>query len=318
MAITGKKNDNSDRNERAKLRRVEAKQHAKEVFIKVESTMLTRNERFRYVNIGLNSLSVILGKLRQEFKEDKFIASIAVVSEGHLRGKKSANSLKEELNIASLFYCNNSTKMAALVKQTVIGNETFYINPTYKESVDMGPPCVLLYDAKDDHRIALDIEKYAQIDICNRERAGENIRLLQTVCGGGATKGGPPFKVGVRFFRCNDNYVPIDIHGNLTIFVFRDDINWRMRPISEAAQSNSKEDSSNSNVNDVSDQAKKPAAKLAFNDDINWRMRSISEAAQSNSKEDSSNSNVNDVSDQAKKPAAKRAFNDITNYFTKS
>ena len=126
--------------------------------------------------------------------------------------------------------------------------------------------------AKDDHRIALDVEKFAQIDICNRERAGENIRLLQTVCGGGATKGGPPFKVGVRFFRCNDNYVPFDIHGNLTPFVFRDDINWRMRNISEAAQSNSKEDSSNSNVNDVSDQAKKPAAKLAFNDDINWRL----------------------------------------------
>jgi hypothetical protein len=41
--------------------------------------------------------------------------------------------------------------------------------------------------------------------------------------------------------------------------------------------SNSKEDSSNSNVNDVSDQDKKPAAKRA--------------------------SNVNDVSDQDKKPA---------------
>jgi hypothetical protein len=56
--------------------------------------------------------------------------------------------------------------------------------------------------------------------------------------------------------------------------------------------SNSKEDSSNSNVNDVSDQDKKPAAKRA--------------------------SNVNDVSDQDKKPAAKRAFKDITKFFTKS
>jgi len=142
----GKKNDYSDRNEREKLRRAEAKKHAKEVFIKVESTMLNRNERLRYVNIGLNSLSVILGKLHLEFKEDKFIASIAVVSKGHLRGKKTANSLKEELNIASL-QKNSSyttcTRMSALVKQTVIGNETFYTNPTYKESVDMGPPGVL-------------------------------------------------------------------------------------------------------------------------------------------------------------------------------
>ena len=269
MDITGKKNDHSEQNERSKLRRVEAKKHAKEVFIEVESTMLTRTERLKYVNIGLDSLSAILGKLRLEFTEDYFIASIAVVSEGHLLGTKTANSLKEEMKIASL-YNGQKTKMAALVKQTVIGNETFYINPTYKESTDMGPPGVLLYDAKDDHRIALDVEKFAQIDICNRERAGENIRLLQTVCGGGATKGGPPFKVGVRFFRCNDNYVPIDIHGNLTIFVFRDDINWRMRPISEAAQSNSKEDSSNSNVNDVSDQDKKPAAKRAFKDITNY------------------------------------------------
>jgi len=131
-----------------------------------------------------------------------------------------------------------------------------------------------MYDAKDDHRIALDIEKYAQIDICNRERAGENIRLLQTVCGNGATCGGSPFKVGVCFFRCNDNYVPFDIHGNLTPFVFRDDINWRMRHISEAAQSNSKENLSNSNVNDVSDQDKKPANKRAFKDITNYVTKS--------------------------------------------
>jgi hypothetical protein len=47
-----------------------------------------------------------------------------------------------------------------------------------------------------------------------------------------------------------------------------------MRNISEAAQSNSKEDSSNSNVNDVSDQAKKLAAKRAFNDITNYYTKS--------------------------------------------
>ena len=38
--------------------------------------------------------------------------------------------------------------------------------------------------------------------------------------------------------------------------------------------SNSKEDSSNSNVNDVSDQDKKPAAKRAFKDITNYFTKS--------------------------------------------
>jgi hypothetical protein len=54
--------------------------------------------------------------------------------------------------------------MTALIKLTKIRGVTNFENPTYGESRDMGPPCELLYGAVNDHRLALDVEKYAQIE----------------------------------------------------------------------------------------------------------------------------------------------------------
>jgi hypothetical protein len=68
------------------------------------------------------------------------IISITVVSESIIRnGKMIGRSLNEELRSSSL--CNGSTTlMASLLKLTKIGAVTYFENPTYKESKDLGPP----------------------------------------------------------------------------------------------------------------------------------------------------------------------------------
>jgi hypothetical protein len=128
--------------------------------------------------------------------------------------------------------------MSAIVKLVTIGSQTNYDNLTYREAADMPGSSHVLYSGKD-HCNARNIEKYCQIEIANCERvdsSGFRFRLFQSTPGNGDAGGGPPFKVGIRFIRCNANWVPSDKYDRLmTSVVFRDD-NRRIPHISMAIE----------------------------------------------------------------------------------
>jgi hypothetical protein len=81
---TGKKNDHSTRHQL----RADAREYATEVRDIVEATVLTGCMLLGYFGIALVYLAELLSKVRLKFKNDKFIVSIAVVSECWTRNGK--------------------------------------------------------------------------------------------------------------------------------------------------------------------------------------------------------------------------------------
>ena len=77
---------------------------------------------------------------------------------------------------------------------------TYYENPTLVEMKALGDPGELIFDAKGNKQLAMQVEKAMQVHVLNHENfTQEKIKLLQLTAGNGSLRQGAPYKVGVRF-----------------------------------------------------------------------------------------------------------------------
>ena len=77
---------------------------------------------------------------------------------------------------------------------------TYYENPTLAEMKALGDPGELIFDAKGNKQLAMQVEKAMQVHVLNHENfTQEKIKLLQLTAGNGSLRQGAPYKVGVRF-----------------------------------------------------------------------------------------------------------------------
>ena len=134
-----------------------------------------------------------------ELNERKVIAvSIAVVGEEQhpSTGRKVGKSIEREMQMALLW----STGMANLIRLVTHKGVSYYENPSFAETKALGDPGELIFDAKGNKQLAMQVEKAMQVHVLNHENfTQEKIKLLQLTAGNGSLRQGAPYKVGVRF-----------------------------------------------------------------------------------------------------------------------